>query len=906
MNNLNQNGVFTFNDHEYQPPPGDLIVCNSNVVGCGASDVSCESAIYGKEPDKGGQQCAVYTYTRLSLVPGTTPAGGSAVSTGGEKACINIGDFSSHGDELSQAASTFPDGWIYLLALPEWMDQISAFIKAHPNNNFMIRLHYPSAILSADYADRWVDNLKKNAGNIPNKIYLIPVNEPNNTGDRRVEPDDARIFISALSQGLDNEGLLNTKYIITSPMIDPTSADVTGWLGDFCSEGYCDQFAAVSVAPYSYTGSLDAIKQYFPPNAPMIIAETGIKENGQVVYGNDAATAAYINSQNQSWNSQNAITACVFSYDPDRHTNDGWIYSATQTLQALGALGQSISPIPAAPATPKTVRSTIQYESCTTTGAPETVSKVPLPNLIKVGFLTTDKKTGKSFFGGLFGSPFFRPITGLLGFQGNKAAEPSIFKEFGAQADAAMKYLTPAAINVQPIEQPYTHTVTSTLCFDDADENKQAFPIKRIIRLTADGLNKVWQNGRMMAGFLAPNVSIAPSEYEHLGERYPNVLANIDANPGCEEETPGRSIRKLPVDAEGDSNPEKYDTPFDKLPKYFLATVERLLGGIPVIGTPCDKQEDCKTDINPALFAHIKLKTPYITAIQKNLANDRSGKPVGALATFTPAAFTLANQHGKVTNLTFEQSVGSNADPVQGSLTYAYAKVLQNYIDFTNCATRPLALQKDINFSCNFSDIDTTPDRPVGDWSDVPLSPNFSSGVFVGPLNDLIGQATDGQIPACVLEAVKYIETGTRTDFSGACWVNQCSAAGPFQITTGAAPDPGGGWDTHCTQCGPNWADGSRTCPDGWPGNWPQTSTDPTPCDMAASASRAVEMLIEKSGGTLHAGNAQSQQGSIILAGNRYYGSAEPISRLGGCSYGEFVYKHCDGRYACGSGNVGL
>ena len=906
---------YTYNGQHYDKPGGDLIACGSNNLACGSSE-ECTNI---KHPDvnnrgrSGQQQCTAYSYTRISLTPGSSPGTSGTVMTGGDKACINIGDYSSHFNELATAASTFPNGWVYILALPEWMDSISEFIGKHPSNNFMIRLHTPVAELSPDYANRWVDNLKKYASNITNKVYLMPVNEPNNSGDRRVEPNDARLFISALSQGLDNEGLLNTKYIVTSPMIDPTSSDVTGWLEDFCADGYCDQFAAVAVAPYDVTGDMSNITSYFPDKAPMIIAETGIKRGGEVVYGLDDETAGYITSQKDNWKS--AVAACIFSYDPDRNTNQEWIYSATKTKQALLDLGQSIKPIAAPQVTPpKSERSTISYESCTELGEPETVSVVPIPNLASFGVTGTDAKTKKTFFS-RFLDRVSRPIpvsgTGILGFEKQQAAEPSIFARFGAQLDRAMPYLTPLAINVQPIIQEYTHTVTSTLCFDSDNENKQAFPIKRIIQLPAPGLNKVLQNGRMMAGFIAPNVSVSKQEYEHLGELNPNVLANIDANPGCDEATAGRPIRRIDV---ASSDPEEYNVPPNKLPVYLWERWKNLIFNLPIIGKPCDEQ-NCNADANPAMNAHLKLKTPYISKIQRDLANDPTGKPIGALPTFVPGMFRFPNEHGKVTDLTIAQSVGSNSDPIRDqSLTYAYAKVQQNYIDFTNCAIRPGALQKDIDYSCNFpenfSENDVAPGRPLTGGTD----PGFS-GASLGDYSAL----TNGKIPACVLEAVKYIETGTKTDFSGECRVNECSAAGPFQVTTGI--DNTG--DSHCSQCNDTYKTNYKAwikdpannpepkCPDGWRGDWPKVPTDPNPCtDFAASANRAVEMLQEKA--TIRCESLdtirsiQEQKTAIITAAGSYFGKNNPIDKFGGCSYGEFVYKHCDGSYICGTANVDL
>ncbi|MBI3559634.1 hypothetical protein HY087_00705, partial [Candidatus Gottesmanbacteria bacterium] len=43
----------------------------------------------------------------------------------------------------------------------------------------------------------------------------------------------------------------------------------------------------------------------------------------------------------------------------------------------------------------------------------------------------------------------------------------------------------------------------------------------------------------------------------------------------------------------------------------------------------------------------------------------------------------------------------------------------------------------------------------------------------------------------------------------------------------------------------------------------------------------------------------QSQRDAIMLAGDSYWGKTATIERLGGCTYGEYVYKHCDPSYTC-------
>jgi len=259
------------------------------------------------------------------------------------------------------------------------------------------------------------------------------------------------------------------------------------------------------------------------------------------------------------------------------------------------------------------------------------------------------------------------------------------------------------------------------------------------------------------------------------------------------------------------------------------------------------------------------------------------------------------------------QQLGSNWEDMKNvTLNYRNAGTMERDAEqLPNCLLHPLALQKNLDYGCNLSENDVTGDRPLATWTNENLDPNFT-GVNVS-------DATNGKIPACVLEAVKYIESGTRTDFSGECRVNECSAAGPFQITTGV--DNKG--DTHCSQCNDTYRTKYKAwienpiqnpepkCPDGWLNDWPKTASDQSPCsDFNASAARAVEMLQEKARircETLDNNKpANEQREAIITAAGSYFGKNNPIDKFGGCSYGEFVYKHCDGSYVCGSNNVDL
>ncbi|MEK9143903.1 MAG: hypothetical protein AAB481_04755, partial [Patescibacteria group bacterium] len=308
-------------------------------------------------------------------------------------------------------------------------------------------------------------------------------------------------------------------------------------------------------------------------------------------------------------------------------------------------------------------------------------------------------------------------------------------------------------------------------------------------------------------------------------------------------------------------------------------------------------------------IAYFDILNPHSEATMKNFAVSKNNEEKGWGFDFVPSrlkkikytnAGTLANE--------IEHPDLGNQEPAYVDLPFEGVGTFPIMADAVLCSVTPSEFHSQSNINCD-NLISTGPDDDIAPGRS--LSGGTDPGFSGASLGSDYSKITNGKIPACVLEAVKYIETGTNTNFSGVCTVNACSAAGPFQVTTGV--DNTG--DTKCRMCGGNdpkssWINGQRDCPDGWPGNWPKVPTDPNPCqDISNAANRAVEMLQEKARircETLDNRPATEQREAIITAGDSYYGSSEDIPRLGGCSYGEFVYKHCDGLYDCRSPNIDL
>lgn len=529
------------------------------------------------------------------------------------------------------------------------------------------------------------------------------------------------------------------------------------------------------------------------------------------------------------------------------------------------------------------------------TGPPDITTRVSLPN--SIDFAEIGERDGVSFLSGI--RSFFNPkIGGSVGFGGSSVSKPQVdipgvFAKFGPQLKFALPFFTSDAIHVQSIDTAYTYTATSTLCFASDNTNTQAFPLKERIFMDAKGLPETMEGSVMLSGLWAPQVTVPKETYGHLNELFPNMPASILANPACDQPPPTREVRKERV---ATTTPEEYQVPPEKLPLYLL---EKWIHSLPSIGSLCS-ETNCNLTVNPMFDLLLKTKIPYIGEISKNLMNDPTdpnSKRIGALGTLVPEAFTILNSHGKISNQLIEQTVKETDKPIETPINWALAKTTEDYYQFTNCSVHPDSLQSTkLDYSCNFSENNAGLNRKLTGGT----LANFDPKILGESVQQDIKKAVDGKIPACVLEGVKYIETGERKDFTGACEINVCSAAGPYQITTGSVKDDSGQWTNRCKACG------DIQCPDWWPGDWPRNGSAPSPCDMEASAIRAVEMLQEKAVIRCEILNEHPTKEAIITAAGSYYGSNEPIPRLGSCSYGEFVYKHCDGSYVCGTANVDL
>ena len=126
---------------------------------------------------------------------------------------------------------------------------------------------------------------------------------------------------------------------------------------------------------------------------------------------------------------------------------------------------------------------------------------------------------------------------------------------------------------------------------------------------------------------------------------------------------------------------------------------------------------------------------------------------------------------------------------------------------------------------------------------------------------------------------------------------NPRGAARSFQISVGK--DPCG--KKTCDECGPNWK--GKACNDE---SWALKKAGGTvadACNLTIAAKASAAIVDGKANGFgvpfTHSSSSSiaSQKRTIITAADAYYGVTSPIDRLGGLSYGEYVYKTCDPSY---------
>ncbi|MDO8451924.1 MAG: hypothetical protein Q7S76_03580 [bacterium] len=425
---------------------------------------------------------------------------------------------------------------------------------------------------------------------------------------------------------------------------------------------------------------------------------------------------------------------------------------------------------------------------------------------------------------------------------------------------------------------------------------------------TTDTAGKYTGNGLPGLRLTSPRQEIST----RVGDK--NVLINPGVLYPCGSQSTGEAVREKDLKIYGDiasgQNPdqqlnvtipqERYDSSV-----VTLANVVRGLweaGKCAISETQCQAVQSLATSITataicpgcPAQYGLVNgiesedLPTNLSEDARRNLLSYK-----GWVNTFRPKGVTFARGLNEEDGTTNQPITGTaQASPEQATNTDAKLPwrgihgVNTGINKTTDCLLIPASIQK--------GDCKEDPGTSVAStWAiqgtGTPLDPTIPS-FFTGDFRDLLARAaSSSQIPLCVLDAVAKIEGGDAYPEvpKEQCQVNACSAAGPMQFTTGTGPAN----DPTCSACGAGY------CPNAW-GTW---GNNGNPCSYNDSLSAASRKL--RNDGPLTLASVQSQKEQILNAGYRYYGSRKAVGRLGGCSYGEFLYKHCDPSYICtGSG----
>jgi hypothetical protein len=179
------------------------------------------------------------------------------------------------------------------------------------------------------------------------------------------------------------------------------------------------------------------------------------------------------------------------------------------------------------------------------------------------------------------------------------------------------------------------------------------------------------------------------------------------------------------------------------------------------------------------------------------------------------------------------------------------------------------------------------------------------------PLAAAITEAASwARVNPCILQGVANIEGATTEIASSQCVPNQCSAAGPFQITTGFTLKGTGNQCSKgdCTGCG-----SLKTCPNAvgilnqFKSLTDKFGSNLNPCDTRVAAHMSAALLVGKSNyfGQSIQGDISDPAGdisdpavqqAIITAGDSYYGVPTALTRPGawqGLSYGEYLLSQC-------------
>ncbi len=853
------------------------------------------------------------------------------------KGGINVGPYYDQFPLVSAALG--PGSWVYALGCPADVARMETAYSSTSNLNLMIRAYLKAGDVgtteqAVQLAKDWGQALR--ALNTPNIVYFVPANEINNPVEGFAERstgrfnetafDNLQTYLTTLSQEIAD--VRGTKIVLLSPTVDP------GFLSDkaeaqrpFMQRIPWDSYDGTAVSMYGeYSGlSLNTaahpVKQGDFTQLPLLgvsitkglyIVETGVRNTSDpgVLYAeNTPQIIDYLSVQTPSWN-DSVKSAIIFSYNPDEGGDrNPWIYSATGVLNALKSKGAG------PPVRPTNVGPVGSFDGLT-----GCVSESETPIFADKG----DQNERVNL--NIRQTKLYNSAAALSGLAQVFYGDANYFVD---QVSAAIAAIRPNGPGVLPDFVLEKNVLADTL--------PQLLPGEYQVLTQKEELPSPGKIGIKLDTESAP-ASIRASVYTQREQLDTTGTANqivvtqqvIDGKTVAQPATnvewakPLRSLNTVycAVSANCKLTPSEGNVANLRRPPQILAP-----GTVP---NQSNTGESVQTQLTPSA-GEIQFNENNIDLLVRILADlspDPSTEQITAnaetgfglvsetyISDFTPPEYKVDGKNYINARLPYQvlpdfsrnarmENAYSTGGNVEGLNTIALVvedgKGMEDGYNKVLCSSVPYKSPEWYKH-CSENLTPNTSDWAInGETS--PVSLPVTVPLDSTPLGAAMTEASRGKAPACVLQAVNYIENPNWTPTTS-CTINACSAAGPFQITTGID----GNGNTTCPRCG-----SLGYCPDAWPNNWPINSSQPSPCDAKFAASVAIDLYKSKASywTARNLGIAQtlsenasieSQKNAIILGGDSYYGSSVSIPRLGGCSYGEFVYKHCTGgSYQCG------
>lgn len=638
---------------------------------------------------------------------------------------INIGDRLDEFDQAAAAAGA--GGWVYIMACPGDIAALNQdeTLMRRPNTNVVIRGHYPDDLSLTGgfeegesrrgesegrktFAEAWANALL--ALKTPNKVYFVPVNEPNNfngdgsPGERYISAGVVNDYIGKLKNALDGKGLRGGKVDLLSPMIDVYQ------VADGHGSGYLEQlnlgqFDGIGLSLYGqYEGGNLVVgpplkrgdyEQFLSYGKPIFGLEAGVVVPGnrptQVVYGSEAGgqahvlTTKYFNEKRSTWDSDGRFKMfSIFSYNPESYEADGWIYGpeGTDVLAAMKAYSGT-APTPNTGPTDATLDLS-KYPTC---GA-SVIKEVPGD----LGFTVKVERQEKQTFPiaqTIFNS-FNKIVNGIFKPSDNKLPAPITEGQLAQQLEYVNGQMMPESLKKNVRRAPaQARQINSKACLVDAatGQQKEYLNTGEIIRGQTDQTI-----GALTTFTQQLNWMLGPLKRKNLNYKGPILKLKSDSYADCGSDTEAQPQNPRELSSANQNEFNGMSLIFSFLSK----TIAQIRDGDII-------KEILRVVFQSELNQTAKILNPNSTVYTCNFASctpaetavslETPGADFGLAEAFRPDALNLraGSAHGAI-----ETSYAvTSSETVPGQTKYNLAGLLADAKTFIDCTSAPASWQTD-------------------------------------------------------------------------------------------------------------------------------------------------------------------------------------------------------------------